>query len=72
MNITIEPHDLTWQHGVLTDWTYIGGHRITRLSRDSYSLERLDDDSQPLVTVGFFDNLYEVLLVLNHDQKVEV
>lgn len=72
MNITIKPQDLVWQYGVLTDWAYAAGHRITRLSRDSYSLERLDSDNQPLTLVGYFDNIYEVLLVLNHDQKVEV
>jgi hypothetical protein len=31
-----------------------------------------DDDRQPVTYVGDFDNINEVLLVIRHDQKVEV
>ena len=73
MNVrTVKPHELEWSHGITADWTYVGRHKITRLSRDNFILDRVDHERQPLTHIGFFEDIGELLLVLQHDQKVEV
>ena len=69
---TADRHSIDWCHGAMTDWAYLDDYLITRLPDKMFMLERLDDECQPLVHIGFFDDIDTVLMVIRHDQKVEV
>lgn len=72
MRARVNLHELEWSHGITADWAYAGCHKITRLGRDNFILERMDHERQPLTHIGFFEDIGELLLVLQHDQKIEV